>query len=116
MLKRILFLLLLSFFGLISQAQILSPAKWTLSSSSESVKVGDEVELIFKATIDKNWYLYSSEFLCEDGPTKTTITFNPHPSYQLVGKLQPIKPIDKHDDIFECDVKILKAQVSFVRK
>ncbi len=116
MLKRILFLLLLSFFGLISQAQILSPAKWTLSSSSESVKVGDEVELIFKATIDKNWYLYSSEFLCEDGPTKTTITFNPHPSYQLVGKLQPIKPIDKHDDIFECDVKIFKGTGEFRQK
>lgn len=116
MLKRILFFLLLSFFGLISQAQILSPAKWALSSSAESVKVGDEIDLIFKATIDKNWYLYSSEFPCEDGPTKTTITFKPHPGYQLVGKLQPIKPIDKHDDIFECEVKIFKGTGEFRQK
>src|SRR4051812_34544057 len=101
MLNRLFFVLLALCSFSISHAQILTPAKWTYASSNEAPKVGDEVEVIFKATIDKNWYLYSSEFPCEDGPMKTVITFKPHASYQLVGKLEPIKPIDKHDDIFE---------------
>ena len=98
--------LLASFF---SFGQILTPAKWVYTVSNPSPSVGDEVELVFRASIDKNWYLYSSEFPCEDGPIKTTITFKPNSSYQLVGKLQAIKPLAKHDDIFDCDVKIFKG-------
>jgi hypothetical protein len=68
-----------------SQAQVLQPAKWSYSTSVTEANVGDEVELIFKAAIDKNWYLYSSEFPCEDGPIKTAFNLVPHASYQLVG-------------------------------
>ncbi|MBI3219382.1 MAG: thioredoxin family protein [Bacteroidetes bacterium] len=95
-------------------SQVLKPAKWSYSAP-KSVQVGQEIELIFKATIDKNWYLYSSEFVC-DGPTQTSFTFTPHPSYELVGKLIPIKPLDKHDDIFECDLKIFKGTGEFRQK
>jgi thiol:disulfide interchange protein len=116
MLKRLFFLLVISLLAIVSHAQILTPAKWVLSVSNENPKVGDEIELIFKITIDKNWYLYSSEFPCEDGPTKTTINFKPNAGYQLVGKLQPIKPIEKHDDIFECEVKIFKGTGEFRQK
>ncbi|TXH28458.1 MAG: DUF255 domain-containing protein [Cyclobacteriaceae bacterium] len=113
------FLLLLFFsvlFSLGGSSQILQPAKWSYSASVTKASVGDEVELIFKATIDKNWYLYSSEFNCEDGPIKTSFNFVPHASYQLVGNLVPVNPIDKHDEIFECDVKIFKQTGEFRQK
>lgn len=113
------FLLLLFFsvlFSLGGSSQILQPAKWSYSASVTEASVGDEVELIFKATIDKNWYLYSSEFNCEDGPIKTSFNFVPHASYQLVGNLVPVNPIDKHDEIFECDVKIFKQTGEFRQK
>ncbi len=97
-------------------AQVLNPAKWTYETSSKEAKVGDEVELIFKATIDKNWYLYSSEFKCEDGPTKTSFKIVPHASFQLVGNVVPVNPIDKYDDIFECDVKVFKKTGEFRQK
>jgi thiol:disulfide interchange protein len=100
-------------FAISAPAQVLTPAKWTTSSTTESAKIGEEIELIFKATIDNNWYLYSSEFDCEDGPIKTNFTFKPDPSYQLVGKIKAINPIDKHDKIFECDVKIFKGNAEF---
>lgn len=96
-------------------SQVLKPAKWTYSTSAQEVHVGDEIELIFKATIEKDWYLYSSEFPCED-PIKTSFTFAPSDSYQLVGKLVAIKPIDKYDDIFGCDVKIFKKTAEFRQK
>lgn len=99
-----------------SQAQVLQPAKWSYATSVTEANVGDEVEVIFKATIDKNWYLYSSEFPCEDGPIKTTFNLVPHASYQLVGGLVPINPIDKYDEIFECDVKIFKQTGEFRQK
>jgi thiol:disulfide interchange protein DsbD len=97
-------------------AQVLNPAKWTFETSSKEAKLGDEVELIFKATIDKNWYLYSSEFKCEDGPTKTSFKIVPHASFQLVGNVVPVNPIDKYDDIFECDVKVFKKTGEFRQK
>ncbi|HMR56104.1 MAG TPA: cytochrome c biogenesis protein CcdA [Cyclobacteriaceae bacterium] len=110
--------LLLSFFSVLLSlgvsAQILTPAKWTYASVTEA-KVGDEVELIFKATIDKDWYLYSSEFPCED-PIKTSFGLVPHSSYQLAGPLVPVKPIDKYDDVFDCDVKIFKGTAEFRQK
>ncbi|MCE7862163.1 MAG: DUF255 domain-containing protein [Bacteroidetes bacterium CHB5] len=101
--------------SILSGAQILKPAKWSYSSVTEA-KVGDEVELIFKATIDKDWYLYSSEFNCEDGPIKTTFNFVPDASYQLVGNVVAVNPTDKYDDIFECDVKIFKKTGEFRQK
>ncbi|MFM8744251.1 MAG: cytochrome c biogenesis protein CcdA, partial [Cytophagales bacterium] len=94
-------------------AQVLTPAKWNYSTFAQTVKVGDEIDLIFNATIDNNWYLYSSEFNCEDGPIKTSFSFTPDASYQLVGSLRAINPIDKHDKIFECDVKIFKKTAEF---
>ncbi len=116
---RLKFLLnvLLFFVGsTFSFAQILKPAKWTHEPSTKEAKAGDEITLIFKANIDPGWYLYSSEFPCEDGPIKMSFDFLPDKSYSLVGKIEPINPIDKHDKIFECDVKIFKDRAEFRQK
>lgn len=117
---RFIALLLFSSTAFFSVGQILTPAKWTYSVSNPSPKIGDEIELVFNVAIEKNWYLYSSEFPCEDGPIKTTINFKMHPSYRLIGKLQAVNPIDKHDAIFdgtsECYVKIFKGTGEFRQK
>ena len=97
-------------------AQVLNPAKWRTESSFTEAKPGDEITLIFHATIDNNWYLYSSEFSCEDGPIKMTFAFQPDKSYELVGGVTAINPIDKHDKIFECDVKIFRNTGEFRQK
>jgi thiol:disulfide interchange protein DsbD len=109
--------LVFSFLALVStlfaQAQILQPAKWTVSPSANTVKIGDELEVLFQVKIDPTWYLYSTEFPCEDGPMKTEFMFKEHASFQLVGKVQPINPQDKYDDVFECDVKVFKKTAEF---
>ena len=111
-------ILLFLFVGFVSFGQILTPAKWTYSVSNPAPKVGDEIDLIFTVSIDKNWYLYASEFPipCEDGPIKATINLKPHPGYQLLGKLRDINPIDKHDKIFDCDLRIFKGTGEFRQK
>jgi thiol:disulfide interchange protein len=112
------FLLFFFLLSVLSQldAQILNPAKWTYETSVKEAKTGDEIELIFKATIDKDWYLYSSEFPCEDGPIKTTFNLTPNAGYQLIGNIVPVNPQDKYDDIFGCDVKIFKKTAEFRQK
>ena len=72
------FLALFSFCLLLAaDAQILEPAHWSTSTSVSEAKIGDEIDLVFSVNIDDNWYLYSTEFPCEDGPLKTDFTFKP---------------------------------------
>lgn len=97
-------------------AQILTPTKWTWQVSSSSISVGDEVELIFKATIDKNWYIYANEFDPDCGPMHTTVTLNPDASFKIIGTLKAIKPTAKYDEIFDCDIKIFKTTAEFRQK
>lgn len=109
--SKITFLFII--FALSSRAQILTPVKWTWQASATSVKVGDEIDLIFKATIDKDWYIYANEFDPDCGPMHTTVTLTPHESFRLVGTLKAIKPVAKHDEIFDCDVKLFKGTGEF---
>jgi thiol:disulfide interchange protein DsbD len=97
----------------VANAQILQPAHWSTSTSASETKLGDEIDLIFFVKIDDGWHLYSSEFLCEDGPIKTSFTFNEDKSYQLVGDVKPINPKDKHEEAFDCDVKVFYKSAEF---
>jgi thiol:disulfide interchange protein len=95
------------------EAQILKPAKWTSAVSKTEVKVGDEIELIFRATIDATWYLYANDFDPDCGPMLTEFTFNDAKNYEVVGKAKAINAVDKHDEVFDCDVKIFKKTGEF---
>lgn len=110
--QRALFLLFI-FLGFSSSAQILTPAKWSWAPSKTSVAAGEEIELIFTVTTDKNWYVYANDFDPDCGPMLTTITFEKHPSFTTVGELKAINPLRKHDEIFDCDVKIFKDKGEF---
>ena len=108
------FALLFLFFS--SQAQILQPAHWTTEISKEHVSIGDEVELIFHAKIDANWYLYANDFDPDCGPLLTTLEFSDTKNFVLVGGLKSINPLPKHDEVFDCDVKIFKKTAEFRQK
>jgi thiol:disulfide interchange protein len=106
--------LLVAFF---SNAQVLQPAKWKMEVSKTNAAVGDELELIFKATIDDNWYLYANDFDPECGPLLTELKFSDtEKNFQLVGKTKAINPVAKHDETFGCDVKIFKHTGEFRQK
>jgi thiol:disulfide interchange protein len=107
---------LLVFFCLIplfANSQILKPAKWTTEVSKSNVAVGDVVELIFKAKIDETWYMYGTDFDPDCGPLLTEVSFTETKNFQPVGKLVAINSIAKHDEIFDCDVKIFKKEGEF---
>ena len=100
----------------LAQAQVLKPASWSYDVSKKEVKVGEEVELIFNVKIDKDWYLYSSDFDPDLGPMVTEFTFAKHPSYQLVGKIKPVNPKKKYDDLWEGEYTYFVGTAQFRQK
>lgn len=98
------------------QAQILEPAHWSWKPSKTSVKVGDEIDIIFDISIDQGWYVYTIGFDADCGPILADIHFDPDKSYQLVGGLKAIGDKVKHDHIFDCDVRIFEDAGQFIQR
>jgi thiol:disulfide interchange protein len=110
--KKLLFLAFIIGSTLV-QAQILRPNKWTFALSTSEYKVGDEIDLIFNATVDKGWHLYSSDFDPELGPMVTELVFEPSEDLELVGPLQAINPKKAYDEIFEGDYTYFQGKGEF---
>ena len=96
-----------------AQSQILQPATWQNFPAKENVQVGQELDLVFTAEIDPDWYLYSSDFDPDCGPIVASWQFKTNKTYELIGEIKPINPKTKYDDVFECEVKIFKNKAEF---
>lgn len=105
-----LLILLTPFFA---GAQILTPASWQIELSETNVKVGQEIDIIFTATIDDVWYLYANDFDPDCGPLVTEVKFEGGKNFEPVGPLKAINSVAKHDEIFDCDVKVFKKTGEF---
>jgi len=92
-----------------SQAQILEPVKWSFSTE----RISDtEADLIFKASIQDKWHLYS-QHLDEGGPIPTFFEFEASPAYERIGKVKEPKPIVSFDEIFKMDVGYFDHEAIF---
>jgi thiol:disulfide interchange protein len=111
-----LFFFLLVLAPAIGYSQILQPARITASLSKTTIKTGDEAEIIFKAAIDPGWYIYTLGFDAECGPVPIAITVDKNSGYELVGDLRAINDKLKHDEIFDCDVRIFVSSGEFRQK
>ncbi|SFG49999.1 protein-disulfide reductase DsbD family protein [Pontibacter chinhatensis] len=114
--KQLLTTWLFFMMAFVVQAQVLKPATWSYDVSKKEVAVGEEVELIFNVKIDKDWYLYSSDFDPDLGPMVTTFTFAKHPSYELVGRIVPVKPKKKYDELWEGEYTYFVGTAQFRQK
>ncbi|MBP1614158.1 MAG: thiol:disulfide interchange protein [Bacteroidetes bacterium] len=112
--KKILFLLLaFSLFILNLNAQIQEPVKFKTSLKSLSPT---EAEIIFSATIEDGWHVYSTG-LPDGGPISATFTAEKIQGAQLVGKLQPRgKEISNFDKVFEMKLRYFEHSVQFAQK
>ncbi len=112
--KTIVLTYLLALIGMLPMfAQMQEPVKF----QTELKKISDtEAELVFNATIDAGWHLYSTE-LPEDGPVSATINFDKMEGVELVGKLTPIgKVIEHFDNMFEMNLRYFENKGTFVQK
>lgn len=107
--------LLLSFQHLVV-AQVLTPVKWSNTSSVNQAKIGDVIELDFTAELDDTWYIYSSDQDPKVGPLPTVFTFEKDSSYDLVGDIMPVGVKEKYDDIWAGNVRTMKEKAEFRQK
>ena len=115
-LKYIAFLLF-AFVAIPAIAQKITPAKWSWSIKPANPKVGEQAEVIFKVAIEKDWYLYSSDFDKDLGPVVTTVTFKPGVGFQTVGELKAINPHSKTDtEIWNGTYTYFTGQAEFRQK
>lgn len=97
-------------------AQIKQKPVWQLSVSKTEVKIGEEIELIFKTKIDKDWYMYSSDFSEDVGPVVALFEFKKNASYQTVGKIKPVGSHKHFDEVFGGEVSTFEGKAEFRQK
>ncbi|PKQ63915.1 hypothetical protein BZG02_07850 [Labilibaculum filiforme] len=87
-----------------SFGQILTPAKWKVELSKKEIKAGDVIDIVFKATIDKTWHLYSNDFDPDLGPILIEFDFEEDASYERIGEVKPINAKKHFDKIWDGEV------------
>lgn len=82
-----------------------------------SKKISDcEYDLIFTASIDEPWHMYSLNKLAEDGPNPTVFIYTKSKDYELVGKTTQGKPLKEFDKVFEMNVEYFKHTATFTQR
>lgn len=94
-------------------AQIQEPIKfkteWKKTSETEA-------EIIFNATIDKGWHVYSTE-LDEGGPISASFNIDEIKGAETIGKLTPVgNEINEMDPIFGMKVRYFVDKATFIQK
>ena len=84
---------------------------------SELKKISDtEAELLFSATIDAGWHIYSTG-LADDGPISATFHADKMEGAKTVGSLKARGKEQKvFDKVFEMEVRYFEQAVTFVQK
>ena len=111
--KKTIALLFVMLLTVMAQAQMVDPVHF---KSELKTGKGAEAEIIFTATIDAGWHVYSTD-LGSDGPIAATFNVVKMDGAEKVGKLTPKgNVIKQYDKLFEMELKFFEKQATFVQK
>ena len=111
--KKLLTIWMLLVAFVAAKAQMMDPVHFT--TQMKDLKNG-EAELVFKATIDAGWHVYSTG-LGNDGPISASFHKVKMDGAEPVGKLLAHgKEIKQFDKLFEMEVRYFEQAVTFVQK
>lgn len=111
--KKVCILLLLLFAVIGMQAQIQEPVTFKTELKTVSAT---EADIIFTATIDNGWHVYSTN-LGDGGPTSATFNIDKMTGAEAVGKLKPVgKEVATFDKLFDMQVRYFEGTAKFVQK
>ena len=111
--KKLLTICVLLVAFVAAKAQMMDPVHFT--TQMKDLKNG-EAELVFKATIDAGWHVYSTG-LGDDGPISASFHKVKMDGAEPVGKLQARgKEIKQFDKLFEMELRYFEQAVTFVQK
>ncbi|WP_297675901.1 cytochrome c biogenesis protein CcdA [uncultured Bacteroides sp.] len=110
--RKILSICLL-LFAVMAQAQIQDPVRFKSEFKHLSA---DKAEIVFTATIDEGWHVYSTD-LGDGGPISATFNIDKISGAIAVGKLQAKgKEIASYDKLFEMNVRYFEKAAQFVQE
>ncbi len=114
--KKIYLAITLLFTVFFAQAQLVEPVKW----SAAVEKISDtEYNLIYNATIEEHWHLYS-QHLPEGGALPTEFFYDEEQlgkTFELVAKTAAeSKTITKYDKVFEMDMTFFDNNATLVQR
>ena len=99
------FSIMIILFAHLGNSQILDPASWEYGSIRDNI---DEIqEITIKVILDESWYIYFNDQDPNVGPKPTVVTFDLHPSYELLGKLKPLKVKEKYDEVWMNNIRYI---------
>ena len=77
---------------------------------------GDEAEIVFSATVDPGWHVYSTD-LGNDGPISATFNAVKMDGVETVGKLKPRGNVTKQfEKMFDMELRFFEHKATFVQK
>ena len=95
------------------KAQMMDPVHFKAELKTGN---GAEAEIVFHATIDQGWHVYSTE-IGEDGPIEATFNVVKMDGAEVIGKLMPKgNVIKKMDKLFGMELKYFEGEATFVQK
>ena len=75
-----------------------------------------EAEIVFSATIDAGWHVYSTD-IGDEGPVRATFHAVKMEGVKTVGSLRPAtKPVEKYDEMFGTTLRFFEGKVVFKQK
>ena len=111
--KRLITVAFLLTHVLLMSAQMIEPVHFSATLKTGS---GPEAEIVFSATIDKGWHVYSTD-IGQDGPIAATFNVDRMEGVETVGKLQPRgNVIKQYDEMFGMELKYFEGTATFVQK
>ena len=107
---RKIYTLIFSLISISVFSQIYNPVSWDFSQKEIS---DSEIQLQFKATIEKGWHLYSQN-ISDDGPVPTTFTFIIDKDTSVEKLNEPVSK-EEFDPNFDMVLKYFSDEVVFTR-
>lgn len=111
MIRLILMTVLLALSFSSSIAQIFDPVDWSFKAERTSAT---EAKLVFTATIEEGWHLYS-QTIDDGGPIPTSFTFQDLSGTELNGSVTEGEGHTAMDPNFQMEVKYFETKAEFVQ-
>ncbi len=96
-------------------AQIQKRTQESFKIMPSSAKVGDEIDLCIDVEIEKDWYIYATDFKVE-GPDPASITLVANDTYKVIGNFQSVNPKAKYDEVWEGNIKYFEKKGEFKQR
>jgi hypothetical protein len=111
--KKLFFLLFISCFTQLVNAQIKDPVAWTFEAKKKNA---DTYELVITANVPKPWHMYSQN-MPSGGPVPTKVVFNNNPLVKKIGTTKEMGKLEKiNDKIFGMEVQFFSGKVVYMQQ